>query len=336
MTTGTLITALGFDTRTKVVEPFQPELLPELARETEAFYWIDLQGKQIEPLKELLRSLGIDLELEHDVEAPEVLPRIHEHAECLAFQLYEIPDPGRYLDTSRGIESLDYDRLLMVLGRNWVLTFHHDPMAVVDHVREQSRESFAHWGKTQSFLVFLFLQRCLYDYGLLNLANDNYLDGLEEAMMRGEKDAVADTAVAGHNILVLKKLTSCLYLVLMLLATKRSRFVSEESRLFYNEMMHNAVSLRAAVDSSRDLLDGVLASLQADSVRRTNDIASFLTTMATIIMPLTLITGIYGMNFHYMPELEIPWAYYAVLGFMAALALALGSLFWRLGWLRRK
>ena len=57
---------------------------------------------------------------------------------------------------------------------------------------------------------------------------------------------------------------------------------------------------------------------------RQNRTMTLLTVIATIFMPLTLITGWYGMNFHYMPELEYRWSYPAV--FLVCLAIAVGCL----------
>ena len=50
-------------------------------------------------------------------------------------------------------------------------------------------------------------------------------------------------------------------------------------------------------------------------------------------MPLTLLSGIYGMSFRYMPELEWRYGYYAVLGFMALIATTMEYWFRRRGWL---
>jgi magnesium transporter len=66
---------------------------------------------------------------------------------------------------------------------------------------------------------------------------------------------------------------------------------------------------------------------------RTNEVMKRLTAITTIIMPLTLITGIYGMNFANMPETEFRYGYFIVIGVMALLAAALFIYFFRLGWI---
>jgi magnesium transporter len=97
-------------------------------------------------------------------------------------------------------------------------------------------------------------------------------------------------------------------------------------------MLQNAHAVRASIDSSRDLLDGILATIQAAAANRTSEIARVLTVMSGVLLPLTLITGIYGMNFEHMPELKWDVGYFGVLGFMALAALSLVVVFWRLGW----
>jgi len=297
------------------------------------FSWIDVEAPEIGALNEVLRRLDIDLVLVSHFEAPEVLPRIVERPDCLAFYLYEVEDPDRHLDTSCGLSDIRFVRMILVLGASFVITYHRRRIDAVEHVKATCAESFRLAGKTPGFIAFLFLQRCLYDYAHLNLANDNALDLLEEGVLAGDHGRLAERiSVAGRNILTLKKLTASLHIVLMLLATKRSPFVSGEARGSFNEMLQNALAVRAAVDSSRDLLDGVIASIQADAANRTSEIARVLTVISGILLPLTLITGIYGMNFEHMPELRWRWAYYAVLGFIALVALALFLTFKRLGW----
>ena len=63
-----------------------------------------------------------------------------------------------------------------------------------------------------------------------------------------------------------------------------------------------------------------------------NEVMKVLTVIATIFIPLTFIVGIYGMNFHYMPELGWPWAYYAVWGVMIAVVIAMVIYFKKKDW----
>jgi magnesium transporter len=66
---------------------------------------------------------------------------------------------------------------------------------------------------------------------------------------------------------------------------------------------------------------------------RTNDVVKILTIFSAIVLPLSLIAGIYGMNFENMPELKTRYGYFLTLGFMVLVAIALLLYFWRKGWI---
>ncbi len=311
------------------------DLDAELA-DPEVFSWVDLEGQDIGALNDLLRRFGIDLVLASHFDAPEVLPRLVERTDSLAFYLYEVEDPERHLDTSNGITEFRFHRVLLVLGADFVITYHRKPLAVVQEVMDTCGESFLLAGKTPGFIAFLFLQRCLYDYAHLNLANDNFLDLLEESLLTAKQEEVSeDISLAGRNILTLKKLAASLHIILMRLATKRSPFISAEGVSSFREMLQNALAVRAAVDSSRDLLDGILGAIQARAANRTADVARVLTVVSALLLPLTVITGIYGMNFKHIPETQWEVGYFAVLGLMAAVVATLLMVFRRLGWIGR-
>lgn len=327
---------MSFNPVERSVRAFTREALDRELADPGVFSWIDIQAPDIGVLNRVLQRLEIDLTLVSHFEAPEILPRIVERAESLAFYLYEVEDPERHLDTSRGIASIEVHRLILVLGADFVVTFHRHPLGAVDYVKATCADSFRLAGKTPGFIAFLFLQRCLYDYAHLNLANDNYLDVLESSVLAGRPSELEGAiAVAGGNILTLKKLAASLHIVLMLLATKRNPFVSDEARASFHEMLQNALAIRAAVDSSRDLLDGILASVQAKAANRTSEIVRVLTVLSGVMLPLGLVAGIYGMNFPALPLLEWPRGSWVVLSFMAVVGAGLLLAFWRLGWVRR-
>jgi magnesium transporter len=323
----------SFNMRDRSTRIFGREDLDRELQDSDVFSWIDIEGPDIETLNEVLRLVDIDLVLVGHFDEPEVLPRIVERPDCLAFYLYEVVNPERHLDTSHGLTEIDFVRMILVLGSDYVITYHRQPLDVVDYVKNCCAENFRLAGKTPGFIVFLFLLRCLYDYAHLNLANDNYLDQLEAGVLSGKHDELAaKISVASSNILTLKKMTSSLHIVLMLMATKRSMFISDDARIHFGDMLQNTVSIRASIDSSRDLLDGILASAQAASSSKTSDIARVLTVVSTIILPLTLITGIYGMNFENMPELKWETGYFMILGLLVTLGITLILIFRRLGW----
>jgi magnesium transporter len=331
MSQETRLFGISFNPAERTTRTFgRHELDRELA-DTAVFSWVDIEGPDIAPMNDVMRQMQIDLVLVAHFDEPEVLPRIVERPDCLAFYLYPIYGPEGHLDTRTKPEDLDFDRMILVVGADYVITYHRRRLDVVEEVKESCVDAFRLAGKTPGFITFLFLQHCLYDYAHINLANDNFLD-LLLADDLGDRRAQG-IAVAGRNILTLKKLIASVHIVLMLLGTKRNRFVSDDARGSFREMLTNALAIRAAVDSSRDMLDGILRDIQASAANRTSQIVHVLTVVSSVMLPLTLIVGVYGMNFEYMPGVGVHWGFWALMAGMATLAGGLLGVFRYLGWL---
>lgn len=324
---------VSFDPSNRVSRVFGTDGLDAELASHDTFCWIDVQSPDIGELNHVLHRLEIDLRLVSHFDTPEILPRIVERPDCLAFYLYEIADPDRYLDTRHALREIEFHRMILVLGRDFVITFHRRNLEAVEYVKDSCADAFRLAGKTPAFIAFLFLQRCLHDYAHLNLANDNFLDSIGDAVGSVEPDELRnEVTVLSANILTLKKLVASLHIVLMQIGTKISPFISDDARRSFREMLQNVQSTREAIDSSRDMLDGVVAGMQAIAAGRTAEIARVLTVVSVIFLPLTLIAGIYGMNFEYMPELRWRLGYFGSIAMMIALAGVLLILFWRLGW----
>ena len=89
-------------------------------------------------------------------------------------------------------------------------------------------------------------------------------------------------------------------------------------------------------DSYRDLVGSLFDIHFSVVANRTNDVMKALAVLSAIILPLSLIAGIYGMNFENMPELKSRNGYFITLGVMAAISIFLLYYFWRRGWIFQK
>jgi len=87
------------------------------------------------------------------------------------------------------------------------------------------------------------------------------------------------------------------------------------------------------VESLRDLVNGLSDLYLSHLSVRTNEIMKVLTIMASLFIPLTFLVGIYGMNFDYMPELHVPWAYPTLLLLMLVVVLGMLLYFRRKEWI---
>src|SRR5690606_27636971 len=112
------------------------------------------------------------------------------------------------------------------------------------------------------------------------------------------------------------------------------RFLSPRVRLFFRDVHDHTEHAVEVVESFREVVTSQMSVYLSVVSNRTNNIMRVLTIISTIFIPLTFISGVYGMNFRHMPELQQPWGYPAVLLFMLVISLGQLLLFWRMGWLR--
>ena len=85
---------------------------------------------------------------------------------------------------------------------------------------------------------------------------------------------------------------------------------------YFSDIYENAVKISETFETYRDLMGNLREAYQSSIANRANEIMRVFTAITTIFIPLTLITGIYGMNFDYMPELHWRYSYYVVIGIM--------------------
>jgi magnesium transporter len=85
----------------------------------------------------------------------------------------------------------------------------------------------------------------------------------------------------------------------------------------------------------RDLIAGAADTYISRVSQRTNDTIKVLSIIATIMLPLSFLAGVYGMNFQVLPGAGSRWGFHVMIGAMATLASVLLAIFWRRGWFRR-
>jgi magnesium transporter len=109
--------------------------------------------------------------------------------------------------------------------------------------------------------------------------------------------------------------------------------VSEPMRIYYRDIYDHVVRVEDFAQNLRDLLDSALNIYLSSVYNRMNEIMKVLTLVASIFIPLTLIAGIYGMNFENMPELATEWGYPVVLVAMLLIGIGMVLYFRKKRWM---
>lgn len=188
-------------------------------------------------------------------------------------------------------------------------------------------------------------------YALLDAAIDSFFPALEQAsdrldalehetLARPTEAAMARIYELKRDISVLRRMVWPHRDMLNRMARGEFEVVDEESRVFFRDCYDHASQILDELDQLRDVGIGLMELHVSLVGNRMNEVMRLLTVIATIFIPLTFVSGVYGMNFDTevsrwnMPELGWRYGYPAALALMAAIAIGLLLWFRRQGWLR--
>ena len=121
----------------------------------------------------------------------------------------------------------------------------------------------------------------------------------------------------------------------VILRMSRGEFplIDQQVLPFYRDVHDHIVRVTDLAESYRDLISGALDAYLSVVSNRLNEVMKVLTIFSAVMLPLTFIAGVYGMNFDNLPELHWQYSYFLVWGFMIFVAVGMLLLFWKAGWI---
>jgi magnesium transporter len=226
------------------------------------------------------------------------------------------------------------EQVSLVIGKNFVISFQEKPGDVFDGIRQKIFAKKSHIRTNGSDYLA---------YSLIDAIVDNYFTVLEEI---GENIGVLEDEVVKNpnkktlgkihslkrELIFLRKAVWPLREVINKLQKTESQIMTKKTEVYLRDLYDHTIQIIDTIESYRDMSSGMLDIYLSSINNRMNEVMKFLTIIATIFIPLTFITGIYGMNFKNMPELEIENAYFIVLMIMALVGIGMLYYFRKQKW----
>ncbi len=287
--------------------------------------WFNIDGLHN---ADVIRKLGDTFRL-HPLIMEDILntdhrPKIEVHENYLYIVLKML----QYRDDSR---SIAIEQVSLIVGDNYVLSFQEQQGDVFDGVRERLRSGWRIRQLGTDYLAYALIDAIVDNYFLILEKLGDEIEDLEQELI--ERPTPATLHTIHHfkrEMLLLRKAVWPLREVLSSLSRDEDVVRNSEIRLFLRDVYDHSIHIMDNIDTLRDMLTGLLDLYVSSVSQRMNEIMKVLTIFASIFMPLTFIAGVYGMNFDYMPELAVRWAYPAVLLLMFAVGAGLLMYFkWR-------
>ncbi len=285
-----------------------------VVRDGSANTWIDFEGEDEAVVREALEPCGVHPLVVEDLVMQLNRPKLDDYGDYV----YVVVHSARWESSEDRPSLREVD---IVVGRNWIVTYHDGETRSVATAAETLPKRPALLAKNPAQLMHF----------LLDVLVDHYLplvDRLAEDVDRLEEEVFTDTTTAMHaRILRIKRGIGALRRIIgpqrdtiLSLTRDELRPVPAELRPYLRDVYDRLARVADMLDSFRDESASVLELYLSASSNRLNQVIKRLTVIATIGLPLTVVTSYYGMNFK-LPEYEWAHSEWYALGLMLATAL---------------
>jgi len=297
-------------------------------RDSPTVSWINVDGvHEVEVVEKLDEHFGIHPLVIEDIVNTSQRPKMEDFEDYIFIVL-------KMLQRTQDGE-LDAEQVSIILGPNFVISFQERPGDVFESVRDRIRRSKGRIRKMGAdYLAYALLDALVDGYfTIFEPYGDKTEDLADELVASPCPESLQTIHQLKRELVFLRRSVWPLRELLSNLVRTESRLVKKQTGLFLRDVYDHTIQIMDTIESLRDTVSGMLDIYLSSVSNRMNEVMKVLTIIATIFIPLTFIAGIYGMNFALMPELRWPWAYFAVLGLMAAVAVAMVIYFRRKRWL---
>lgn len=318
----------------QVQEGFTADDLPDLLDDKENLVWVDFLGETPEQIDEAKMVL-LDIFKFHYLNVEDCLetrnqPKVEVFPKYMYFIVHGIK-PGETGPGNFVTKELDG-----FLGDNFLVTYHDQRFRSIKTVKKQIRSSPVACSRGAAYLLHQVLDNLVDLYMPIVDDFDNAINTLEERvfdMRRNDNAILEDVMDLRRSVARLRRISARQLEVLYRMSHGEFPQIPDHILPYFRDLHDHLQRISDLAESYRDLVSGLFDIHFAVVANKTNDVMKTLAVLSAIVLPLSLIAGIYGMNFENMPELRTPNGYFITLGIMAAVAAALLLYFWRRGWI---
>lgn len=290
--------------------------------------WVDLEDPSPQEVSILSKTFAFHPLAIEDCLSPELQhPKIDDYGDYL-FLIFHAVQPDFPLDITDTVE------LNIFVGKNFVVSYHRSPLKGLAGMWERARKDERVMSRGAHFLLHDILDTLVDEYLPLLDRMDEIIDGIEREVFRNPtQETLSRIFSAKRDTLYLRRVLAPQREVLLRLSRGEFALIKESAPIYFRDVYDHLARIMDANDALRDLVNGALDTYLSVFSNRLNEVMKTLTIVSTVILPLSLIAGIYGMNFQFMPELTWRYGYFAVLGAMLILGIGMLIYFRRRGWL---
>lgn len=291
--------------------------------------WINIDGlHDTEKIQKIGEGFGLHPLLLEDIVNTDQRPKMEDYEDYIFIVM-------KMLQYEEKLRTVRAEQVSLVLGKNYLISFQENQGDVFEGIRQRLRNKK---GRMRSlgtdFLAYSIIDAVVDNYFMILERIGEEIEDLEEEVV---KNPTPKTIQALHGLkremVFLRRSVWPLREVISSLQRTGSKLMKKSTSLYLRDVYDHTIQVIDTIETDRDILSGMLDIYLSSISNRLNEIMKVLTIIGTIFIPLTFITGLYGMNFRYMPELEHPFGYPAVLVIMLLVFALMLAYFKRKRWM---
>jgi magnesium transporter len=229
-------------------------------------------------------------------------------------------------------QRLTIDPIHVLVGEHVLVTDHDDPVPGIDRLWNEGALDI-HRISTPATLAAALSQSAGREMIPLIEELEVRIDGLEDLALASDPRILTESQVLRRDLITLRRITGRQRDVLDDLSESIHSAIGNEGRQAFGRAAEYIQRMVEALDSARSLLTSALDTYRGAVADETNEIIRLLTVFSAIVLPLTLITGVFGMNFVNIPMLKDPSGFWLWIGIMAVVAISLWTFFVKKGFI---
>lgn len=309
------------------------EALPELLKLKPTLLWIDIfdhdkRGSNAEtrPTLEYLLSEVFQF---HPLAVEDVISESHvPKVDAWENYIYVVTHAVQFDKTLRDVDTSELDAFI---GLNYLITYHDEPIAALERVWTSCMRDDRHTKRGPDYLFYELCDAIASDYLPCMDAIDEAVDELEALIFGGTSNVfVGQIFKLKSAVLNLRRVLSPQREVMNKLARDDYPVIDSKDRIYFRDVYDHFVRMVDLNESLRDLVSGTLETYLSVTANKTNDIVKSLTIITLLFMPLSFLTGFFGMNF-FSNSIVIDTLISPYLMFAIAILLMIaipGSIYW--------
>lgn len=222
-------------------------------------------------------------------------------------------------------------QLSAVLTRHILITHHYEPLSSVRELRWFLTKHESQAGRGPDYLFHLILDTMVDQYAPVLDHLDTTLDEVEARVLTEPDPGMCQTLLLlKRQVIQLRKTMTYEREVLARLARGEFELIEERETVYYRNVYDHLVRFTELIEGSREMISDLMQIHLSATANKLNEIMKVLTMISTVVLPMALVSGIYGMNFEYLPEIHWRYGYPFALGLMGLLGVGSFLLFrWR-------